>query len=76
MPASGHKILVHAADIVCAAISSTMQLSKEAQDSRNKDSCTSEEVTREKYLGHQRMKMFQFISGFLGSTYLEFEKTV
>jgi hypothetical protein len=58
MPASGHKILVHAADIVSGAILPIRQLSEEVQESRNKDSSTSEEDTREKYLGHQRMEMF------------------
>jgi len=71
MRASGHKLLVHAADIVSGAILSIRQLTEGAQESRKKDSCTSEEVTR-----HQQTKMFSFTSGFLGSTYLEFEKTV
>jgi hypothetical protein len=58
MLASGHKILVHSADIVSGAILPIRQLSEEAQESRNKDSSPSGEVTREKHLGHQRMKMF------------------
>jgi len=58
MRASGHKILVHAADIFSGAILSIRQLSEEAQESKNMDSRTSEEVTREKYLGHQQTKMF------------------
>ena len=37
MPASGHKILVHAADIVSGAILLTRQLSEDAQESRNKN---------------------------------------
>jgi hypothetical protein len=76
MPASGPKILVHAADFVSGVILPIRLLSEEALESRKKDSSTSEEVTREKYLGHKRIKMFSFTSGFLGSTYLEFEKTV
>ena len=37
MPATGHKILVHAADIVSGAILPIKQLSEKAQEYRNKD---------------------------------------
>ena len=74
MPATGHKILVHAADTVAGAILSIKQLSEEAQEYRKKDSSTSEEVTGEKYLGHQQMEMFWFRSGFAAFTYSNLRK--
>jgi hypothetical protein len=51
-------LLVYGADIVSGAILPLRKLSKEAQESRTRMSSTSEEITGEKYLSHQRMKMF------------------
>jgi hypothetical protein len=53
-----HKILVHGSDIVSGVILRIGQLSKETQESRNKDLKYSGEVTRGKYVGHQRIKFF------------------
>jgi hypothetical protein len=51
-------LLVHGVDIVSGAILPLRKLSEEAQESRIRTSSTSEEDTGEKYLSHQRMKMF------------------